>query len=86
MLIGGEQGYGAEAISWAVDWAFKFANVHKVEIRTSSYNERARHLYQKLGFSLEGKKREVIYIDRKYYDMIEFGMLESEWKRLRGLE
>jgi len=86
MLIGREQGYGAEAISWAVDWAFKFANVHKVEIQASSYNERARHLYQKLGFSLEGKKREVIYIDRKYYDVIEFGMLESEWKRLRGLE
>ena len=86
MLIQREQGYGAEAISWAVDWAFKFANVHKVEISTSSYNERASHLYQKLGFSLEGRKREVIYVNRKYYDEIEFGMLESEWKRLRGLE
>ncbi|KIM96917.1 hypothetical protein OIDMADRAFT_32812 [Oidiodendron maius Zn] len=79
-------GYGAEAISWAVDWAFKFANVHKVEISTASYNERASHLYQKIGFSLEGRKREVIYVNRKYYDEIEFGMLESEWKKLRGLE
>jgi len=86
MLIGYEQGYGAEAISWAVDWAFKFANVHKVEIQASSYNERARHLYQKLGFNLEGNKREVVYFDRKYYDVIEFGMLESEWKILRGLD
>lgn len=60
--------------------------MHKVEIQASSYNERAGHLYQKLGFSLEGKKREVIYINRKYYDVIEFGMLESEWKKLRGLE
>jgi len=86
MLISPEQGYGAEAISWAVDWAFKFANVHKVEIQTSSYNERASHLYQKLGFRLEGKKRETIYINRKYYDLIEFGILESEWKSLRGLD
>ena len=80
------QGYGAEAISWAVDWAFKFANVHKVVIETSSYNERALHLYPKLGFSFEGKQREVFYINRKYYDLIGFGMLESEWKKLRGLE
>jgi RimJ/RimL family protein N-acetyltransferase len=86
ILIGCEQGYGAEAISWAVDWAFKFANVHKVEIQTASYNERAGHLYEKLGFSLEGRKREVIFVNRKYYDLIEFGMLEGEWKRLRGLE
>ena len=60
--------------------------MHKVEISTSSYNERAAHLYQKLGFNWEGKKREVIYVNRKYYDLIEFGMLESEWKKLRGLE
>jgi RimJ/RimL family protein N-acetyltransferase len=69
-----------------VDWAFKFANVHKVEISTSSYNERALHLYQKLGFRLEGRKREVIYVNRKYYDLVELGMLESDWKILRGLE
>ncbi|KAH8802444.1 acyl-CoA N-acyltransferase [Xylogone sp. PMI_703] len=80
------QGYGAEAISWAVDWAFKFANVHRVEIGTASYNERAAHLYQKLGFKLEGRKREVIYMNRKYYDLIEFGMLENDWKELRGLD
>ncbi|KAH8658497.1 hypothetical protein BX600DRAFT_514986 [Xylariales sp. PMI_506] len=26
------QGYGGEAINWATDWAFKYANVHKVQI------------------------------------------------------
>ncbi|KAL6885435.1 acyl-CoA N-acyltransferase [Trichoderma evansii] len=79
-------GYGGEAINWAVDWAFKFANVHKVEIATSSFNERAIHLYQKLGFKLEGRKREVFYVNRKYHDLLQFGMLESEWKELRGVE
>ncbi|KAK3937265.1 acyl-CoA N-acyltransferase [Diplogelasinospora grovesii] len=78
------QGFGAEAISWAVDWAFKFANVHRVEIVAASYNERAVHLYQKLGFRLEGRKREVIYMNRKYYDAVEFGMLENDWKELSG--
>lgn len=80
LIIDCEQGYGVEAISWAMDRAFKFANVHKVETGMSSYNEIARHLSQKLGFSLEGKKREVFHINRKYYNMMEFGMLESEWE------
>lgn len=69
-----------------MDWAFKFANVHRVEIVTASYNARAVHLYQKLGFKLEGRKREVVYMNRKYYDSIEFGILENDWKELRGIE
>jgi RimJ/RimL family protein N-acetyltransferase len=60
--------------------------VHKVEINALSFNERAIHLYQKLGFILEGRKREVFYINRKYHDSVQFGMLESEWKKLRGVE
>ena len=60
--------------------------MHKVEISTASFNERAIHLYQKLGFTLEGRKREVTYINRKYYDLVQFGMLEREWKELRGVE
>ncbi|KAH8650041.1 acyl-CoA N-acyltransferase [Xylariales sp. PMI_506] len=80
------KGYGGEAISWAVDWAFKFANVHKVEITTASYNERAFHLYKKLGFKEEGRRREVIYVNRKYYDLLQLGMVESDWKALKGLE
>lgn len=58
--------------------------MHKVEISTASYNERGLHLYQKLGFKPEGRKREVVYMNRKYYDIVEFGMLEREWKELRG--
>ena len=80
------QGYGAEAINWATDWAFKYANVHKVEIGTPSYNERAMHLYAKLGFKLEGRRREVVYMNRKHHDLVDFGMLEAEWKELRGIE
>ena len=59
--------------------------MHKVEICTISFNERAIHLYQKLGFTDEGRKREVVFVDRKYYDVVEFGILASEWEKLRGI-
>lgn len=67
-----------------MDWAFNYANVHKVEIGTVSYNERAIHLYEKLGFKPEGRKRHWVYMNRKYYDLVEYGLLEDEWEELRG--
>ncbi len=78
------RGYGAEAINWALDWAFRFANLHRVSIGTVGFNERAQHLYKKLGFVEEGRQREAHWHDRKWYDLISYGMLEQEWEQLRG--
>lgn len=79
------KGYGREAINWALDWAFTFADMHRVDICTLSFNERAAALYERIGFKREGVTREVVFRNRQYWDMINFGILESEWKQLRGL-
>ena len=73
-------GYGPEAINWAVDWAFTWAGMHRVELGTVSYNTRAADLYRKLGFVQEGVRRGVIYMNRNWHDLIEFGLLEEEWE------
>ncbi|KAI1268722.1 acyl-CoA N-acyltransferase [Xylariaceae sp. FL1019] len=80
------QGYGGEAINWALDWAFRLGGYHRVEIGTVSYNKRAMHLYQRLGFVEEGRQRESLYFDRQWHDRMTYGMLESEWAALRGME
>jgi RimJ/RimL family protein N-acetyltransferase len=77
------KGYGTEAITWAIDWAFTWANVHKVELGTASYNDRASGLYERLGFKQEGRRREVVFMNRQWYDLVEFGMLEDEWLELK---
>jgi RimJ/RimL family protein N-acetyltransferase len=79
------KGYGAEAINWALDWAFRFANVHRFGIGAVSFNDRAIALYKKLGFVEEGVRREMIYFDMRWWDLVEFSMLDREWKALRGL-
>lgn len=79
------QGYGREAINWALDWAFTFGDMHRVDIGTMSYNERAAALYQSIGFKLEGVKRESVFMNRQWHDHIELGMLVHEWEELRGL-
>ncbi|KAK0718596.1 acyl-CoA N-acyltransferase [Lasiosphaeria miniovina] len=80
------QGYGAEAVDWGVDWAFRFGGLHRVTIKTVGYNARAQHLYARLGFVEEGRSREAHWHDRKWYDVVSYGMLEGEWAKLRGLE
>ncbi|KAI1324042.1 acyl-CoA N-acyltransferase [Xylariaceae sp. FL0255] len=81
-----DKGYGSEAINWALDWAFRLGGYHRVEIGTVSFNERAMHVYKGLGFVEEGRSREAHWFDRKWHDMVSYGMLESEWAALRGLE
>ncbi|KAF7555480.1 hypothetical protein G7Z17_g2174 [Cylindrodendrum hubeiense] len=81
-----DQGYGKEAVNWGLDWAFRFGGYHRVGLLTISYNERAIHLYKQLGFVEEGRSREAHWHDRKWYDLIAFGILENEWAAVRGLE
>jgi RimJ/RimL family protein N-acetyltransferase len=78
------KGYGTEAINWALDWAFKIAGLHRVGIGCLSFNEGARRLYERMGFVLEGSKRECVWWNGEWYDAIEFAMLEGEWKELRA--
>ncbi|GJC90370.1 spermidine N(1)-acetyltransferase [Colletotrichum liriopes] len=80
------KGYGAEAINWAVDWAFQRANIHSIRLGCVEYNERGRHLYEILGFVLEGRLRKSHYHERKWWDVLLYSMLEDEWLALRGLE
>lgn len=76
------QGYGSEAILWALEWAFQHANMHRVSIGAFSWNEGALRLYQRLGFVVEGRTRESAWYDGKYRDSIEMGMLRDEWREL----
>src|SRR6185369_654200 len=80
------QGYGFEAINWALDWAFRFAGAHNVGLSTVEYNLRARRLYEKIGFVFEGRFREDHYHDRKWYDVLFYSMLEHEWEARRSLK
>ncbi|KAM0428485.1 hypothetical protein ACHAPT_006845 [Fusarium lateritium] len=79
------RGYGREAINWMLDWGFRHAALHSIGITTASYNPKAAHLYESMGFKLEGRRRGTIWQNRKWYDLLEFGMVEEEWEKLRGI-
>ncbi len=75
--------YGSEAILWAVDWAFKSANMHSVRIAAFGYNEGAVRLYDRLGFVREGSMREALWWEGRWWDRVLWSVLEGEWAERR---
>jgi len=78
------QGYGSEAINWILDWAFETAGLHRVGIECFEYNYGARKLYERLGFKVEGVLREKWWHAGRFWDDIQLGMLDRDWKELRS--
>ncbi|KAF2486474.1 acyl-CoA N-acyltransferase [Neohortaea acidophila] len=77
------QGYGSEAINWALDFGFIYANLHRIGLNVWSYNERAMRLYESLGFVHEGRQRDFGWMGGRYQDQITISMLEDEWRQRR---
>lgn len=51
-------GYGQEATRLLLDFAFNLLNLHSVMLGVFSFNQRARHVYEQLGFKEIGRRRE----------------------------
>ncbi|RHW43403.1 N-acetyltransferase [Neobacillus notoginsengisoli] len=73
------KGYGTEALKLLLEYAFLELNLHRVSLRVFSLNERAIHIYNKLGFTKEGVMRENLYRNGKWHDIIIMGVLKKEF-------
>lgn len=78
------QGYGSEALQWALEWAFVHAGLHRVALDVAEWNERATKLYEKLGFVLEGRRREALWKGGRWWDSLDMGILSREWAERNG--
>jgi hypothetical protein len=48
-----------------------------------AFNERAIRAYHRVGFVTEGKSREAIWRDGRWWDEIHMSVLEPEWRARR---
>lgn len=82
VLDGSQQGrgYGRDAIRTLLEWAFDIQNFRRISLETWATNERALRCYLAVGFIEEGRMREVIWVDRGYVDVVQMGVLRSEWR------
>lgn len=75
------RGYGTEAIRLMCRYGFDTMRLHSVFLWVVTENAAARHVYDKVGFTEDGRHRECFRRDGRWYDMYLMGMLEGE---LRG--
>jgi RimJ/RimL family protein N-acetyltransferase len=75
------RGYGREAVSLLLDYAFRLRNLRRVWLEVHASNERAIRAYSSCGFVEEGRMREHIWLDGRYLDNVLMGILRDEWRR-----
>jgi RimJ/RimL family protein N-acetyltransferase len=77
------RGYGGEATTLMVDHAFGSLGLHRVALSVFAFNERALRAYLRVGFETEGRSREAIWRDGRWWDEIHMSVLEPEWRAHR---
>jgi len=74
------RGYGTEATQLMVDHAFGALGLHRIALYVFEFNVRAIRAYQRCGFVIEGRSRESIWRDGRWWDEIAMSVLESDWR------
>jgi RimJ/RimL family protein N-acetyltransferase len=77
------RGLGSEATELMLSHAFDNLELHRVGLSVFSYNTRAIRAYEKVGFRHEGRLRDAIARDGRYWDEIQMGILSEEWHARR---
>lgn len=74
------KGYGTEAMRLLLKHGFNTLNLHRVALEVYATNLRGIRSYEKAGFIHEGGKREAIFRDGKYIDLLQMSVLRKEWE------
>lgn len=73
-----DRGYGTDAVRTLCRFGFEEMNLHRIELEVFEENARARHVYERLGFVVEGVRRDGWFQAGHYQDLIVMGLLEGE--------
>ncbi|HUG47201.1 MAG TPA: GNAT family protein [Candidatus Limnocylindria bacterium] len=78
------RGLGTEATELMLGHAFDRLGLHRVGLTVFDFNPRAIRAYEKAGFRLEGRSRQAILRDGRYFDELQMGVLREEWLSRRA--
>jgi RimJ/RimL family protein N-acetyltransferase len=78
------KGFGTEATRLMLDHAFGTLGLHRIALYVFEFNERAIRAYRNAGFVIEGRSRESIWRDGRWWDELAMSVLESDWRRSHG--
>lgn len=77
-----KRGYGSEALSLVLRYAFNEINLDHLICHVYEYNFPARQFFEKAGFKVEVRQREALLRFGRRWDLLVYGLLKSEWGQL----
>jgi RimJ/RimL family protein N-acetyltransferase len=81
---GRDRGLGTEATRMIIGYGFEQLGLHRISLEVYSFNPRARHVYDKVGFIEEGVLRDALLWGNQWVDATVMSVLAPEWNRHRG--
>lgn len=72
------KGYGSEALTEILKFAFNELGLNRVEARINSDNGASLHLHKKLGYRQDGVLRQALYKCGRFKDVIVMSILKEE--------
>jgi RimJ/RimL family protein N-acetyltransferase len=75
------KGFGSEAMNLLLQFAFIELNLRRASLVVFEYNPRAIRSYEKCGFTIEGRVRQVLQREGRRWDFFYMGILKEEWKK-----
>lgn len=85
---GRDRGLGTEATRLTVGYGFEHLRLHRIELGVYAFNPRAQRTYAKVGFLVEGTRRDAFCYSGEdgeiWTDEIIMAILTAEWDEHRG--
>ncbi len=87
VLIGDEEskgkGYCRQMVEAISIIGFEKLDLHRISLGVYDTNYSAIKCYEKAGFIVEGRHRDVMLHENEYWSMVEMAMLKSDWEIFR---
>ncbi|AQG79405.1 GNAT family N-acetyltransferase [Spirosoma montaniterrae] len=72
-------GYGRAALHELAQYTFKILKANRLWLDVRAFNDRAKSLYESVGFVCEGTLRRASRVDDDYVDLNLYGLLREEY-------
>ena len=73
------RGYGSDALAALLDFGFGELRLVRMWLDVYDFNERAGHVYERLGFVREATFRRALFRGGQYHDVHRLAILAEEW-------
>lgn len=73
------KGYATDATKLMADYCFNQLNLHKLSLQVIKVNEKAIHIYKKVGFRVEGEQKNHYFVNGSYQDAYTMSVLREEY-------